>query len=252
MKQKVAGDARQDHRIRFANWVSLAAFIVTSVYTALTYKLFDETRRANEANERPWVKVDEVAVTQIQIEQSTSAVWFRIKATNVGHSPAERLTLLTRLLLPELDLSPTYPDTTARVREVCAQGMRNHLNGFGAGSQTVIFPGDTKPIGLGDREEGDLIGADKTNEARDVFARRMRFEEARKWPYYTYLVLVGCVTYSSRVTSDPHQTSFSFHLEGRPVRGDPNQSGQFDLTTPAIIPGDRVKATETRWSDIID
>ena len=98
-----------------------------------------------------------------------------------------------------------------------------------------------------------MIEADRIAAARGAFSQWVRFVgDARKWPYRSNLVLIGCITYSSPLVSKPHQTSFTHRVERRKVEGGSDSVEQFDLTTLAVIPADQIKVTEERWGEIVD
>ncbi len=128
--------------------------------------------------------------------------------------------------------------------------MTNHLNGLDAGSgpQTTIFPNDAKPLGYG----VDTVNADAVEEARQAVARRVNSDELRTLPYRSWLILGGCVTYSSRSTPKPHQTSFAFYVWHQPPGSKPGTQDLFTLTMPGTIVSDEITTSEAGSGDIID
>lgn len=203
------------------------------------------------AGSRPWIKINEVIVDSIEVADQGVTLSFGVKGANLGHSPAQRVTLQWQTILPKVDLPDSAFDPTSAIIKVCKQAMINHLNG-GAGPEAVVFPGDVKRLGSGEFYEYDLIGADRVVAAREAFAQKTHLLETQTWPYRSSLTLVGCVTYSSPEASRPYQTSFGLDLWQRLAGGKPGSEIPFDLTTNHTITRDQIKASESRWANIIN
>ena len=238
-----------------ANIIALLGLVVVAVYTYITYNLLSETRYIDENNARPWMKINDVLVTSIEVGEDHSVIArVRINGTNVGHSPAEQVTLVPRLILPEIGLpDPAFPDPTSIIIDVCKQGLINHVNGIegGSGPQAVVFPNDTKQIGLGDLDEMLVIFGEDVKAARSNYIRRNKLEELHISSYQSKLLLVGCVTYSSATSFKAYQTSFTFDVWHRPPASKPGTEGEFDLTTKGIIPSTEIILAEARSNEII-
>ena len=197
------------------------------------------------AQSRPWVKVDSPTINKLQINADGVELQATIKGKNMGHSPAERVTILPWLLLPDIISSDSKPpDPRGKTEEACRQGMRNHLGSDGAasGAQTLIFPNDAKALGYGEAKVSDTIGAaeiEKAGQARDI-------------PYRTWLVLVGCITYKSAMSSNLHQTSFAFYIWHRPPGSELGTQDVFDLTKHATMLTTDITLSEAGFGDIVN
>jgi len=92
----------------------------------------DTARRAMFANDRPWVKLDSITVSGMEIDDEVVVVWAKIMVKNVGKSPAEGAFFTPYILLPDLDT-----DHLSSMIEICSKTSP-------AVFRALLFPDEVK------------------------------------------------------------------------------------------------------------
>jgi hypothetical protein len=262
---------------KWESWMGLAMLVAVIFYTCTTYSLWRAQLTANSINtemyvaqSRPWVMLDDIKPYHLDLDDTAGvAFWVYLPVKNVGHSPAQNVSVSGRLLVNnDNDLMPDQ--ATA---EVC-RGPRS--GSFTIPGQ-VLFPG--QPPQNVDREvpTGFVIPAELVWAARDArvksvydrnYAINKNVERARAWakavsefPFNGALYFVGCINYRSTDSSLLYQTSFTFDLSYKPDGGgfpllngeptkdlsptpDPNDPDVLVLharRSQRMVPGDQIK-----------
>lgn len=254
------------------------ATIAAAVFAAGAYVAArDQARIAQDAliaGNRPWVMLTDMSPASLSSDDEAGVtLWVNILAKNVGHSPAQNVSVTGRLLLHDFDPSPD-------------QAMANVCQEPRSGS--FIIPGQTL---FPDREENIHSGiaypfsidAKKIWEARTARVNSARdynigvgrpdraqawAEELSKFPFYDALNLVGCINYRSSDNTTLYQTSFMFSVSAKPGGGGiPLLGGKRPIIVPPtstpedpdilvvhpreiqrIMPGDQIRLEKSLYS----
>ena len=169
--------------------------------------------------QRPWIKLEKIEPTSLTSDDAYGvSFWAKVIVSNVGHSPAQNVSVTADLLIQDFDLS-----SDEDMRAACRRGD--------TGSWIIpgrpIFPGQTQAIG-GDVSSSWDIEIDRVRNARlarissmyntkaadgDAAKARAYAYATAKFPFFAPIALVGCINYRSPDNKALYQTSFMFDLE---------------------------------------
>ncbi len=199
----------------------------------------DEMRRTREAGDRPWVMLTEFKPASLSSDDEAGIMlWVNISAKNIGHSPAQNVSVSGKLLIHDLD-----PPSNEAVVSVC-HGPRS--GSFIIPGQ-VLFPDQTQDINGGiahafwiEAERVWKARAARINSARDYNSSvkmpdraQVWADELSKFPFHAALSLVGCINYRSSDNVTLYQTSFMFDISAQPGGGGlPLLGGERPIITP--------------------
>jgi len=206
-------------------------FGVLVIYTLVTGALWVAQLRGNainsatyEASSRPWIMLVSLQPVSLASDNEDGVIlWAKVAVKNVGHSPAENVSISADLIMDRFDPPPDQAMLLA-----CKKGQ--------TGSWVIpgrpIFPDQTDNID-GDTSSSFSIFASKVWAARAARIKsayenrvaKQSLEQAQAWanaiaqyPFYAALYLVGCINYRSPDNRSLYQTSFMFGLEERVPR----------------------------------
>jgi uncharacterized protein YecT (DUF1311 family) len=205
------------------NVVTITLVFLTVIFTYKSWRTFDAqlgemqraygpikdqaeaTKAALIAGQRAWIRIDSIDVAGggLSISEAGSNVAIAFVMTNIGNSPAIRLSHHVKLIALAAGMS--IPDEQAKV---CDEAKRVWQGGF------TLFPNDTFPRNLG--IGGYAIGISMPKEA---VARGLEFSAEKK---YLSFMVVGCIDYT--FGTDPethHQTPFIRQLRKRNIAEGP-------------------------------
>ncbi len=255
---------------RLALWANVASFVsvgaalaafvllvqtlhITQNTLAVSQRAAEETQRQADiaqdaliAGNRPWVMLTDVKPVNL-VSDNEFGVDFRVSISvkNVGHSPAQNVSVSGRLLIGEFDLPPD---------QVMASECQKPRDGSFVIPGEAVFPDQTQDLN-GGVAEAFGIGAEKLWEARAARINSAReynatvgrpdraqawAEELSKFPFHAPLSLVGCINYRASDNAALYQTSFMFDVGPKPDGGAfPLLSENHPVTTwPTTLPGD--------------
>jgi hypothetical protein len=72
------------------------------------------------ASNRPWVELTAIKVTRLEVKKDQVLVWVDFSFRNIGHSPAQVVSIFPELLIPE-----AQPWGFKEARRICAD-IANH------------------------------------------------------------------------------------------------------------------------------
>ena len=241
------------HFSEWKNVVDALTLVLVSVTTAFSLALWRAQINANKINgaiyvssSRPWVMLTEVKPTGLSSDDEAGvSLWAKVGVKNIGHSPAQNVSVSGKLLMDRFD-----PDPYRAMVSVC----RKARNGYWGIPGSVLFPDQTKNV-YGENPTSFSIVA-----SRIWAARTKRIESARiyeqnpeegkvmaddlaKFPFYEALYFVGCINYRGSDNTGFYQTSFMFDIGSFPLLGGvlpKDKVGQARMMQ-RIIPGNRIK-----------
>ena len=169
--------------------------------------------------QRPWIKLEKIEPTSLSSDDAYGiSFWAKVIVSNVGHSPAQNVSVTADLLIRDFDLSSD-------------EGMKAACRKGDTGSWIIpgrpIFPGQTQAVD-GDVSTSWDIDIDRVRNARFARINRMYNAKAAKgdtvkarayadasaqFPFFAPIALVGCINYRSPDNKLLYQTSFMFDLE---------------------------------------
>lgn len=273
----------QNYWSKWESWMGLAMLVVVIFYTCTTYRLWQAQLIANRINtemyvaqSRPWVMLDDIKPYHLDLDDEAGiAFWVYLPVKNVGHSPAQNVSVSGKLLINNAnDLRPDLA-----MAEVCREPRSGSFTIPGR----VLFPGQPPQNVEGEVPRGFIIPAEQVWAARaarikstydSIYALNRNVERARAWakaisefPFYGALYFMGCINYRSIDDSIPYQTSFMFDLSykpdghgfpllsGEPVKDrsltpDPNDPDVRVVHTSRMqrmVPGDQIKIGTPLW-----
>jgi hypothetical protein len=152
----------------------------------------EATKATLIASEKAWIRIDEISVGGggLSISEDGASVAIAFVVTNIGNSPAIRLSHHVKLIALATGIS--IPDEQAKV---CDEAKRTWQGGF------TLFPNDTFPRSLGMGEYAFGI-----NISKDAIALGLQGSPDKR---HLSLMVVGCIDYT--FGTDPethHQTPF--------------------------------------------
>ena len=217
---------------KWESWMGLVMLVVVIFYTCTTYRLWQAQIIANSINNemyvtqsRPWVMLDDIKPYHLGLDDEAGvAFWVYLPVKNVGHSPAQNVSVSGRLLINNNnDLRPDQA-----MAEVC----REPRSGSFIIPGQVLFPGQPPQNAEREVPSGFVIPAEQVWAARAArikstydsnYAVNKNVERATAWaqavsefPFYGALYFVGCINYRSADNSTLYQTSFMFDLSYTP------------------------------------
>lgn len=206
----------------------------------------DIARSALIASDRPWVMLTEIKPASLSLDDEFGTeLWVNISAKNIGHSPAQNVSVSAELLIDNFDPSPDQAMVS-----VCREAQ----SGSSIMPGQVLFPGQDHDIDGGIARgfgiEAKRIWAARAariNSTRNYNMSVGRPDRAQDWadelskfPFYAALSLVGCINYRSSDNVALYQTSFAFDVSAKPGGGGiPLLSGKHPVTVlPSSTPED--------------
>jgi hypothetical protein len=282
-------------------WVTIIVLISTAIFALLAavaagtsawifYGQLDEMRAAREASdrsaadqlkllgdqtkaiqgqlsqmalaERPWVMLTDIKPQSLSSDDEAGvSFWVKLSVKNVGHSPAQNVSVTGQLLIHD---SSQFPEPT--MRAVCHETQGSFVI-----PGQVLFPDQTQNVD-GDNPRGFDILAERIWAARDAriksvdrthYVNPARAEawiaELSKFPFHAQLDLVGCINYRSPDNSALYQTGFIFSVGAKPngnplplLSGEPVPDTPPDISDPdvaifhvrrmqRVVPGDEIQ-----------
>lgn len=270
---------------------TLAAFVllvqtlrVTQDTLAVSQRAAEETRRQADiaqealiASSRPWIMLTDVKPDSFSSDDETG-VALRVNMTvkNVGHSPAQNVSVTGRLLIDDFD-----PPPDQAMMSICQEPR----NGSFIIPGQALFPDRDQDIyeGVG---YPFVIHAEKVWEARAARINSTRdyntaigrpdrvqawAEELSKFPFYAALNLVGCINYRSPDNTALYQTSFMFSVSAkhggglallggvRPVSVPPSRTPEdpdilvvHPRRIQRVVPGDQIRLEKPLHSTFVN
>lgn len=244
----------------------------------------DIAQNALTASSRPWVMLAEVKPERLASDDEAGVIfWVNISVKNVGHSPAQNVSVSGELLIGDYDPSPDQA-----MANVCQRPRRGSFIIPGR----VLFPDQTQSI-QGEIPNAFSIRGKKVWAARaahiksshDYEMAREKPERAQalaealsKFPFHAPLSLVGCINYRSPDNATLYQTSFMFDVGPKPdgtsppypvtfpllggvppvtrypepKPDDPDILMVFPRELQRVVSGDRIKLGSTLYSTFAD
>jgi hypothetical protein len=208
------------------------------------------------AGNRPWIKDTAIVIDKLEVQKNQVSIWLKVTYKNIGHSPAEQVTIIPEMLIPGLQ-----PWDFLEVKALCAD-LKTHpklLMG------NILFPDDSiesHSINFGrsmrDIEQGrdNQVNLSYTGwamsfgkKAADAF-RPDLLKMANKMTFS----IVGCIAYTFIGSRDVHATSFAFGLSrsGLTKYTDGTTGDGFDITQPGVIDSKDLKLTPSMWGRYAD
>lgn len=227
----------------------------------------DIARDTLVASNRPWVMLTDINPVSLSSDDGAGVhFWVKVSVKNVGHSPAQNVSISGRLLIGDFDPPPNEAMVT-----VCREPQSSSFIIPGR----VLFPDQAQNI-YGDTPssfgiEADRVWAARAARIKSTYDMKMAFgnaERAQAWanelakfPFYAPLNFVGCINYRSADNTTLYQTSFMFDVSTRPARksfpllggippvirypepepGEPDTVMVFPREMQRLIPGDQIK-----------
>jgi hypothetical protein len=218
---------------------------------------------------RPWVMLDDIKPYHLDLDDGAGvAFWVYLPVKNVGHSPAQNVSVSGRLLINNND--DLRPDQA--MEKVCREPRSGSFTIPGR----VLFPGQPPQNVEGEVPSGFFVPAEQVWDARTTriksvydrnYAVNKNVARAKAWakavsefPFYGALYFVGCINYRSTDNSTLYQTSFMFDLSipngggfpllsGEPIKDlsptpDPNDPDVWVVharRSEHMVPGDQIK-----------
>ena len=210
-----------------ATVVAAVATITAAVYAGRAYLTTrDQARIAQDAlvaGERPWLMLTDVKPATLSSDDEAGVtLWVNVLAKNVGHSPAQNVSVSARLLIVEN--SDPGPDIV--MHAICREARENPVMFPGP----VIFPDQTEHTNRGVPDSFHIqakdvwaVRAARIKSTYDNEMARNRPDRAEAWaaalskfPFHATLYFVGCVNYKSSDNALFFQTSFMFSVSSNP------------------------------------
>ena len=281
LRQAEEKEASRRHKARryFSetnNWIAVLTFGVVVIYTLVTGALWIAQLKANainsatyEASSRPWVRLVDLQPISLASDNEAGITFSaRVAVKNVGHSPAENVSISADLIMDQFD-----PALDQSMFRACKRGQ----TGAWVIPGRPVFPDQSDDID-GDIPSSFSIFADQVRAARAARIKstyenrtaRESSERTQAWadavaqyPFYAALYLVGCINYRSPDNRSLYQTSFMFGLGEKgtgdsfpllskdnpvslpptPMPNDPDGIVVHARKLQRIVPGDRIKLT---------
>ncbi len=270
----------QNRRDRIG-WVTLAFSGIAALGVILS---FQQTRRQADtakdtltASSRPWVMLTDIKPASPSSDDEAGVdLWVNISAKNVGHSPAQNVSVSAKLLIDDFD-----PPPDQAMASVCREAQSGSFIIPGQ----VLFPDQDQDVDAGIARgfgiEAERVWAARAARIKSTYDAEMasgKAERAQAWaselakfPFYAPLNFVGCINYRSSdnealyqtssmysvtiVSTNPRRDSFPL-LGGKPpiVRypepepGNPDILMVFPRELQRILPGNQVKLGKPLYS----
>lgn len=164
-----------------------------------------EQLRAMTMAQRAWLLVDDLTMVAMQHFPAGAGIvaFASYKITNAGHSPADHISINTKLILRKIEKF----DVQA-TRSLCRPQLTGAERSLSQYRETLL-PGQSETI------QATLSGAGSfARTSEDLYAvwvqQNIRNTPRQPQPLYVSPILAGCITY--RVAGDDalHQTGFAF------------------------------------------
>lgn len=211
---------------------ALAAFVlliqtlrVTQDTLVVSQRAGEETRRQADiaqealiASSRPWIMLTDVKPSSLASDDE-AGISFQINLSvkNVGHSPAQNVSVSSRLLIIDFD-----PPADQAMVSVCQDAREGPFVIPGQ----VLFPDQSQSvqgdIPINASIEAERVWAARTARINSIHERNMAngkpqraeawAEALSKFPFYAPLSFVGCINYRSSDSKTLYQTSFRFDI----------------------------------------
>jgi hypothetical protein len=191
--------------------MSVAAAIATGTAAWYAYGAFTQAQRQADtaqqaliASDRPWLMLTDVNPASLSSDDEFGvSFWVNMVAKNVGHSPAQNVSVSARLLIVEN--SGPRPDVA--MHAICREARESPIVIPGQ----VVFPDQTEDINQGTPNSfiipAETVWAVREARIRLIHNREMarnRPERAEAWaadlskfPFHAALYFIGCVNYRS-------------------------------------------------------
>ena len=210
--------------------MSVAAAIATGTAAWYAYGAFTQAQRQADtaqqaliASDRPWLMLTDVKPVSLSSDDKFGvSFWVNMVAKNVGHSPAQNVSVSARLLIVE----NSGPRLDVAMHAICREARESRVVIPGQ----VVFPDQTEDINQG-TPNGFIIPAEtvwaireariKSAHDREMARNRPEWAEAwatelSKFPFHAPLYFTGCVNYRSSDNKLFFQTSFMFGVNSKP------------------------------------
>ena len=222
------------------------------------------------AGQRPWIMVASIEPQGLTADdQAGVSFWVKFLVKNVGHSPAQNVSVSGKLLMAD----PMHRDQT--MTAACQKARERNAPG------RLIFPGQPQYVD-GDIPRSFDILAKEVWAAREARVKssgavhyvnperaRARIAEVSRFPFHASFDLVGCINYGSEDNRTLHQLSFRVSIGAMPNGGDfPILSGEPipdispDLSDPDVavlhsrklhaFPADEIKLGMPEYGAVAD
>ena len=190
----------QQNMAFWAKWmmyVSAATAAVTAAGVWYVARTLEETRRANEimgkaylTDQRPWLSVNIRPKEPLRINDYSAGIEFNLSVKNIGKTPATLANIETKLVP-----SPNAADGNTLFDAHCAHAKR-------IGPYNIkVMPGDNPRLEISLMTDPPIIrGGVQTGVNGD---------------YVTFLIF-ACITYTSLIDDDLHQTGLVFRISRGP------------------------------------
>lgn len=227
----------------------------------------DIARRSLVASDRPWVMLIDIKPASFSSDDDAGVMLsVNISVKNVGHSPAQNVSITGRLLIGDFD-----PPPDQAMASVCQEPRSSYFvipgQALFPDRDQDVYGGSAYPFGISAERVWEARAA-RINSTREYNIAIGRPDRAQAWaeslskfPFYAALNLVGCINYRSSDNAALYQTSFMFSVSAKPGgEGLPLLGGKRPViippsTTPEdpdimvvhprmiqrIVPGDQIK-----------